>query len=99
MPNNIEGRGLTDREMMQLCLELEKGRCRSISSTMLETSHSELTRIYQKCLETALHNQKQLFANMQESGYYVVPQATPEQIAEVQGLLQNNLNPGSANNM
>ncbi len=33
MPNNIEGRGLTDRELVQLCLELEKGRCRSISNT------------------------------------------------------------------
>ncbi|ERI05589.1 spore coat protein [Aneurinibacillus aneurinilyticus] len=95
MPNNIDGRGLTNREMMQLCLELEKGRCRSIANTMLETSHDELRAIYQRCLETAVSNQQRIFITMQESGYYVVPQATADQIAEVQGLLQNNLNPGS----
>jgi spore coat protein CotF len=95
MPNNIEGRGLTDREMMQLCLELEKGRCRSIASSLLETSHDELRAIYQRCLETAITHQQHIFENMQQSGYYIVPQATPEQIGEVQGLLQNNLNPGN----
>ncbi|AMA72832.1 MULTISPECIES: spore coat protein [Aneurinibacillus] len=95
MPNNMEGRGLTDREIMQLCLELEKGRARSIASVLLETSHSELRKIYQRCMDTVLDNQKQIFDNMRQSGYYVVPQATPEQIAEMQGLLQNNLNPGS----
>ncbi|MBN6188767.1 spore coat protein [Aneurinibacillus sp. BA2021] len=96
MPNNIEGRGLTDRELMQLCLELEKGRCRSLLNTIVETRHDSLRSLYQRCLETALTNQQHIFDRMQEHGYYQVPQATPDQIAQMQGLLQNNLHPGDA---
>lgn len=64
MPNNIEGRGLTDREMLQLCLELEKGRCRSVSNTLLETTHPKLREIYEHCFENASNNQFQLFEIM-----------------------------------
>ncbi|MFT9847690.1 spore coat protein [Aneurinibacillus sp. REN35] len=96
MPNNIEGRGLTDREMMQLCLELEKGRCRSISNTLVETSHGNLRELYQRCLETALTNQQHIVDRMQEQGYYEMPRATQEQLARMQEQLQNNLHPGDA---
>ena len=93
MPNNIEGRGLTDREMLQLCLELEKGRCRSISNTLLETTHSKLREIYEHCFENASNNQFQLFEIMNKKGWYKTELATKEQIVNVQELMQNNLHP------
>ena len=93
MPNNIAGRGLTDREMLQLCLELEKGRCRSISNTLLETTHQELRQIYERCFETASSNQYQLFEIMNKKGWYQTEKATQEQINNVQELMQNNLHP------
>lgn len=93
MPNNIAGRGLTDREMVQLCLELEKGRCRSINNTMLETTHQELREIYEHCLEKASSNQYQLFDLMNNKGWYKTELASIEQIGKVQELMQNNLHP------
>ncbi|WP_251551443.1 spore coat protein [Neobacillus muris] len=93
MPNNIEGRGLTDREMLQLCLELEKARCRSISNTMLETTHQGLREIYQKCFDQANQNQFELFETMNSRGWYETELATIEQIGKVQELMQNNLHP------
>ena len=95
MPNNIGGHGLTDREMMQLCLELEKARIHSSSSALMETSHEELRRIYTRSFETACTNQQQLFTAMQQYGLYQVAQATAEQINAVQHAIQNNLDPGS----
>ncbi|PLR77412.1 hypothetical protein CU633_10690 [Bacillus sp. V3-13] len=93
MPNNIEGRGLTDREMLQLCLELEKGRCRSISNTMLETTHHRLREIYQQCFENASSNQYKLFEILNEKGWYKTQLASIDQIGTVQELMQNNLHP------
>lgn len=95
MPNNIEGRGLTDREMLQLCLELEKGRCRCLSNTVLETSHEELRDIYMDCLGNSENNQWVLYDLMKNKGWYKVTEATVQQIGEVQSLMQNNLNPGT----
>ncbi|WP_100407981.1 spore coat protein [Bacillus solitudinis] len=93
MPNNIEGRGLTDREMLQLCLELEKGRIRSISHSLLETSHQELNTIYQDCFETANNNHTTLYQIMSEKGWYKTETASIEQINKVQEYMQNNLHP------
>ncbi|WP_100399546.1 spore coat protein [Bacillus sp. FJAT-44742] len=93
MPNNIEGRGLTDRELVQLCLELEKGRCRSISNTLLETSHGELREIYHQWFDTCSVNQYKLFEQMEGKGWYKTAVATPAQIEEVQEFMQNNLHP------
>lgn len=93
MPNNIAGRGLTDREMIQLCLELEKGRCRGISHTLLETTHQPLREIYQQCFENASTNQFQLFEILNNKGWYKTELATKDQISNVQALMQNNLNP------
>ncbi|RXI96556.1 spore coat protein [Anaerobacillus alkaliphilus] len=93
MPNNMEGRGLTDREMLQLCLELEKGRVLSLSSTMVEASHKELRDIYRDCLDTACNNQYSLYEIMEQRGWYKTEKATTEQIGRVQALMQNNLHP------
>ncbi|MBD1380529.1 spore coat protein [Metabacillus arenae] len=93
MPNNMEGRGLTDREMLQLCLELEKGRCRSISNTMLETSHKELREIYKQNFENASSNHDELYKIMNEKGWYKTDIASMEQIGKVQEFMQNNLHP------
>lgn len=93
MPNNMEGRGLTDREVLQLCLELEKGRCQSIAHTMMETSHEELRSIYQHCLESASQNHYKLYEMMKEKGWYQIAYASKEQIGEVQEFMQNNLHP------
>ncbi|MFC7687476.1 spore coat protein [Ureibacillus sp. GCM10028918] len=93
MPNNIAGRGLTDREMLQLCLELEKGRCRSISNTLLETRHKQLREIYEHCFENASSNQYKLFEIMNEKGWYKTELASIQQISNVQALMQNNLHP------
>ncbi|MEI4768071.1 spore coat protein [Psychrobacillus sp. FJAT-51614] len=94
MPNNIAERGLTDREMLQLCLELEKGRCRSISNTMLETAHQQLREIYDQCLENASSNHYQLFEIMSKKDWYRIELASKEQVGNVQELMQNNLHPG-----
>lgn len=93
MPNNIAERGLTDREIIQLCLELEKGRCRSISNTMLETAHQQLREIYEKCFENASSNHYQLFEIMSKNGWYKTELASMEQVGNVQELMQNNLHP------
>ncbi|MCF6411456.1 spore coat protein [Pseudalkalibacillus salsuginis] len=93
MPNNIENRGLTDREMLQLCLELEKGRCRCISNTLLETSHKELREVYKQCFDNAEQNQSKLFDIMSGKGWYKVEPATTEQIGKTQAMMQNNLHP------
>ena len=93
MPNNIAGRGLTDREMLQLCLELEKARCRSISNTMLETKHQQLWEIYKQCFENANTNHYQLFEIMDNKGWYKTALASKEQVGKVQELMQNNLHP------
>jgi spore coat protein CotF len=93
MPNNINGRGLTDREMLQLCLELEKGRCRSITNTLLESSHEELRDVYQQCFNVASQNQFKLFEILADKGWYKTAQASPEQIKNVQEYMQNNLHP------
>ncbi|ARK31214.1 spore coat protein [Halalkalibacter krulwichiae] len=94
MPNNINGRGLTDREMLQLCLELEKGRCRSISNTMVETTHQQLHDIYERAFNNACNNQHKLFDVMNEKGWYKTELASTDQIANVQEYMQNNLHPG-----
>ncbi|RVT67518.1 spore coat protein [Niallia taxi] len=93
MPNNIEGRGLTDKEMLQLCLELEKGRCHSISTVILETSHQGLRDIYEQAFANASSNQYELFTIMNEKGWYKTEKASIEQISNVQELMQNNLHP------
>ncbi|WLD93611.1 spore coat protein [Alkalihalobacillus sp. AL-G] len=93
MPNNMKNRGLTDREMLQLCLELEKGRCRSSSNALLETSHKELRDVYKHCFENAEQNQSKLFEVMKEKDWYKVEPATTEQIGKTQALMQNNLHP------
>ncbi|WP_034332252.1 spore coat protein [Bacillus sp. J37] len=93
MPNNMEGRGLTDREMIQLCLELEKGRCQSISSTMLEASHKDLRDIYQQCLEKSTKNHFRLFELMEQKGWYKTELASTDQMEKVQEYMQNNLHP------
>lgn len=93
MPNNIEGRGLTDREMVQLCLELEKGRCRGISNTIIETSHKDLRDIYENMLENANNNQYELYAILEEKGWYKTELATADKIKQVQSYMQNNLHP------
>ncbi|WP_078595363.1 spore coat protein [Evansella clarkii] len=93
MPNNMEGRGLTDREMVQLCLELEKGRCRSLSNTMLEVSHEPLRKIYGQCLESSSDGHYRLFNLLNDKGWYMTEAATAAQIGKVQELMQNNLHP------
>lgn len=93
MPNNIAERGLTDREMLQLCLELEKGRCRSISNTLLETKHPQLREIYKQCFDNASSNHYLLFEIMENKGWYETELASKEQIGKVQELMQNNLHP------
>lgn len=93
MPNNIAGRGLTDREMLQLCLELEKGRCRSIANTMLETTHTQLREVYERCFENASSNHYQLFELMNKKDWYKTEPASKGQINKVQELMQNNLHP------
>lgn len=93
MPNNMEGRGLTVREMLQLCLELEKGRCRSISNTMLETSHKDLREIYHQCFNNANTNQYKLYEIMDEKGWYKTEIASTENVQKVQEFMQNNLHP------
>ncbi|MBU8908034.1 spore coat protein [Desertibacillus haloalkaliphilus] len=94
MPNNIGSKGLTDREIAQLCLELEKNRCRSVSHTILEASNEQLRQIYSQCQQQYLAHQQDLYELMNERGWYTVDDATPEEIGEVQGLMQQNLNPG-----
>ncbi|WP_180968261.1 spore coat protein [Cytobacillus massiliigabonensis] len=93
MPNNMEGRGLTDREMLQLCLEMEKGRCRSISNTMLESKHEDLRKIYQQCFDNSNINQYRLYEKMDEKDWYKTKIASTEEIQRVQELMQNNLHP------
>ncbi|MRX70737.1 hypothetical protein GJU40_00955 [Bacillus lacus] len=93
MPNNINGRGLTDREMLQLCLELEKSRCRSISQTILEAVHSDLRHIYQQCFELASSNQHELYKIMDEKGWYETQLASQNSIQQVQEYMKNNLHP------
>lgn len=93
MPNNIAERGLTDREILQLCLEMEKGRCRNISNTILETTHQQLREIYKQCFENASSNHYQLFEIMSNKGWYKTELASQEQIDKVQELMQNNLHP------
>jgi|GEM_PF-1812274 len=93
MPNNMEGRGLTDREMVQLCLDLEKNRCRSLCHTMLETSHKGLRDIYEQCFSNASRNHFTLFELMSEKGWYKTENATIDQILKVQEYMQNNLHP------
>ncbi|UOY93159.1 spore coat protein [Ectobacillus sp. JY-23] len=93
MPNNIEKRGLTDREILQLCLELEKGRCHSTSNAMLETSHQELRSIYQQCFENASNSQYELYKIANQKGWYKTEIASTEQIVTVQEHMQNNLQP------
>ncbi|MBP3950813.1 spore coat protein [Bacillus suaedae] len=95
MPNNIKDRGLTDREMIQLCLELEKGRARSISSTILETSHEELRDIYKQLYTNATDSQYQLYEIMNQKGWYKTAIASIEQINQVEKFMQNNLHPDS----
>ena len=93
MPNNIEGRGMTDREMVQLCLELEKGRSRSICNSILETSHEALHEIYQQCFVNATSNHYKLYQTLSDKGWYKTDMATPEEIGKVQKFMQNNLHP------
>lgn len=93
MPNNIEGRGLTDRELLQLCLELEKGRCHSINSVILETKHQGLREIYEGAYANASSNQYELFSIMDDKGWYKTEIASTGQINKVQELMQNNLHP------
>ncbi|MCZ8533304.1 Coat F domain-containing protein [Paenisporosarcina quisquiliarum] len=93
MPNNIAERGLTDREMLQLCLELEKGRCRSISNTLLETKHPQLREIYKQVFDNASSNHYLLFEIMENKGWYKTELASKEQVGKVQELMQNNLHP------
>ena len=93
MPNNIEGRGLTDREMLQRCRESEPRPAGSISNTLLESSHQELREIYQQCFDNASENQRRLYEIMNNKGWYKTVPATTEQIGIVQELMKNNLHP------
>lgn len=94
MPNNIENRGLTDKELLQLCLELEKARCRSLSNTLLETSHKELADIYKHCFAQASENHAAIFSELNNAGWYKTALATPDEINSVQELMKHNLHPG-----
>lgn len=95
MPNNIAGRGLTDREYLQLCLELEKGRCRTLSNTLLEINHQELREIFLHCFETAHKNQYNLFDFMKNKGWYRTTIASQPEIEIAQKNIQHNLQPDS----
>ncbi|SEM16049.1 Coat F domain-containing protein [Mesobacillus persicus] len=83
---------LTDKEMLQLCLELEKGRCQSISNTMLGTTHPALREVYQECFENSSSNQYQLLDLLVAGDQYKTQIASIEKIGTVQELMQNRLN-------
>jgi spore coat protein CotF len=93
LTNNIQGRGLTDREMLQLSLELEKGRCKSLVSTLLETSHSELRQVYEECFQTSNDLHSHIYDVMASKGWYETASANPEEVRNAQGYIQNNLHP------
>ncbi|MCR6115130.1 spore coat protein [Salipaludibacillus agaradhaerens] len=93
MPNNMDGRGLTDREMLQLCLELEKGRCRSAANVLMETSHKDLRDIYEGCFANAKDSQYDLYEILHSKGWYIQSQATDEDVTRVREEMRNNLHP------
>lgn len=93
MPNNMDDRALTEREMLQLCLELEKARCMASGRSMLEAAHDELRNVYKQCFDYASKNQYDLFSYMEQKGWYETEVAAQEQVVKVQELMQNNLHP------
>ncbi|WP_018924563.1 spore coat protein [Salsuginibacillus kocurii] len=95
MPNNMDQRALTDRERLQLCLELEKGRLRSVSNTLLECSHDELRDVYRSCLDTTIENQRKLFDTLQTNDWYRVRKAEQAELEDVQEMMQHNLRPST----
>ncbi|WP_433750731.1 spore coat protein [Falsibacillus pallidus] len=93
MPNNIEERGLTEREMLQLCLELEKARCHSITDILTECANEELCSVYRQSLDNAFDIHRELFNMLNQKGWYKVLPAQVAQIEEVQNMMRENLNP------
>ncbi|KAB2331847.1 spore coat protein [Bacillus mesophilum] len=93
MPNNMDERSLTEREILQLCLELEKARCTGSGRSLLESAHDELRDIYNQCFEHASTNQYKIFSYLEQKGWYETELAAQEQVIRVQELMQNNLHP------
>ncbi len=78
-----QGVSLSERELLQLALNETKYAATAINTFALESSSDTLRRDYLTILGDVHNEEKQIFALMQQKGYYDVKNASPQDIAQV----------------
>ena len=74
---------MTDREMMENMLMLEKGACDLFMHGAIESSSTNVHQTFMTSLNASLQMQDQIYGKMQQKGWYPTDQAPQSKISGV----------------
>lgn len=77
-----QGTQLTERDVLQLCLNETKHLASSLNIYIQEATSEQLRRDYMTTLGDIYNQEKQLYDAMQQKGYYTVKNANPQDITQ-----------------
>lgn len=77
-----QGSQISDRDILQVCLNESKHFAASLNTYILEASSEQLRRDYMTVIGDVYSQQKQLFDLMQQKGYYNVKNANAQDISQ-----------------
>lgn len=92
MQSQMQGQGaqITDRDLLQVCLNETKHMASSLNIYIQEATSDQLRRDYMTVLGDVYSQEKQLFDYMQQQGYYNVKNASPQDIAQAKSKVSGN---------
>lgn len=79
-----KGLQLSDKEILQICLNESKHTASALNTFILEATDDKLRRDYMTVLGDLYSQQKEVFDLMQQKGYYSPKQASPQDLAQAQ---------------
>jgi len=85
-----QGAQITDRDLLQVCLNETKHCASSLNTYIQEASSEQLRRDYMTVLGDVYSQQKQIFDYMQQQGFYSVKNANPQDIAQAKSKFSQN---------
>lgn len=79
-----QGMQLSDRDILQVCLNEAKHMASSLNIYIQEAANEQLRKDYMTVLGDVFGQEKQLYDYMQQKGYYNVKNASPQDISQAQ---------------
>lgn len=77
-----QGMQISDKDLLQVCLNETKHLASSTNTYISETVNEQLRRDYMTILGDLYSQEQQLFNYMQQKGFYNVKNASPQDIAQ-----------------